>query len=53
MSKFFIPKLVDYYKRGLFPFDRMVKKYPISEIERAFADSANGTAIKPVLMIKE
>ncbi len=53
ITKYFIPQLVEYYKKGMLPFDKLIKKYPVSEIEQAFADSANGTTIKPVLIIKE
>ena len=44
------PKLVDYYKRGQLPFDKLIKKYPVTDIEKAFADSASGKVIKPVLL---
>lgn len=47
----FIPELVDYYKQGLFPFDRLVKFYEFNEINKAFQDSKNGTAIKPIVKI--
>lgn len=45
----FIPKLISLYKRGLFPFDKLVKHYDFSEINQAFVDSENGTTIKPIL----
>lgn len=53
VTKYFIPKLVDYYKRGQLPFDKLIKKYPVTDIEKAFADSASGKVIKPVLIFKE
>ncbi|UOQ57092.1 NAD(P)-dependent alcohol dehydrogenase [Leucobacter allii] len=46
----FIPKLIALHERGLFPFDRLVKRYPFAEINRAFADSESGETIKPVLV---
>ena len=46
----FIPFLVDLYEAGRFPFDRLVKAYPFSEINRAFSDSEKGTTIKPVVV---
>lgn len=49
VPKIFIPQLIDYYKKGLFPFDRIVKFYNFEEINQAFEDSKNGTAIKPIL----
>lgn len=47
----FIPKLIDLYRKGLFPLDRLVKFYPFADINRAIADSRRGDTIKPVLRI--
>jgi aryl-alcohol dehydrogenase len=49
----FLPKLVEYWRQGRFPFDRLLSFYPFAEIERAFADARSGKAIKPVLLIGE
>jgi aryl-alcohol dehydrogenase len=46
----FVPQLVDLYERGLFPFDRLLKSYPFSEINTAFDDSASGVTLKPVVI---
>ena len=46
----FIPALVDLYEQGLFPFDKLVKPYPFSEINTAFDDSASGITLKPVVI---
>lgn len=46
----FIPKLVEYYKRGQLPVDKLCKFYKFEEIEKAFEDSHNGSAIKPVIV---
>ncbi|WP_018334514.1 hypothetical protein [Actinomycetospora chiangmaiensis] len=32
-----------------FPFDKLVRHYDFADIEQAFADSAAGRTIKPVL----
>ncbi|MFZ1989282.1 MAG: NAD(P)-dependent alcohol dehydrogenase [Alphaproteobacteria bacterium] len=45
----FIPMLIDLYKQGRFPFDRLVKFYPFEEVAQAFHDSEAGTTIKPIL----
>jgi aryl-alcohol dehydrogenase len=45
----FIPKLIDLYRRGLFPFDRLIRFYPFAQIGEAIEASRTGTAIKPVL----
>lgn len=45
----FIPKLVEYFKEGKLPVDKLVKFYDFKDIEKAFEDSHNGTTIKPIL----
>ena len=53
VPKVFIPQLLDYYRRGQFPFDRLVKYYPFSEINTAFKESHEGVCIKAILRIDE
>lgn len=53
IAKIFIPQLVEYYKNGQFPFDKLVKFYDFNDIDKAFADSANGTTIKPILRMPQ
>ena len=45
----FIPQLIELYREGRFPMDRLVTYYPFAEINSAFRDAAAGTAIKPIL----
>lgn len=47
-----IPRLVQYYKEGKFPFDKLVKFYDFEDINKAFEDSKIGIAIKPILKMK-
>lgn len=47
--KLFIPKMLEYYKQGRFPVDKLMKFYDFEDINQAFEDSHNGTAIKAVL----
>jgi aryl-alcohol dehydrogenase len=47
----FIPKLIDLYRAGLFPFDRLVRFYEFGEINQAVADAQRGDVIKPILRI--
>jgi aryl-alcohol dehydrogenase len=47
----FIPHLITLYRQGRFPFDKMVKFYPLREINRAFADSRSGKTIKPIIRL--
>jgi aryl-alcohol dehydrogenase len=49
----FIPKLIELYQAGQFPFDRLVKFYEFSDINRAIADAKDGGTIKPVLQISK
>lgn len=45
----FIPRLIDLYTQGRFPFDRLVKYYDLEDINRAAEDSESGETMKPVL----
>jgi len=47
----FIPKLIELYKQGRFPFDRLVTFYPFDEINRAVEDMEAGRVMKPVLRL--
>jgi aryl-alcohol dehydrogenase len=49
VSDLFIPKLLDLYKQGRFPFDKMITFYPFDEINKAVEDMERGRVIKPVL----
>ena len=51
VPRVFIPQLVAYYKAGRSPFDKLVTFYDFEQINQAFADSASGISIKPVLKI--
>jgi aryl-alcohol dehydrogenase len=46
----FIPYLVEIHRQGRFPFDKLITRYPLRQINRAFADSRRGKAIKPVVI---
>ncbi|MCL2013318.1 MAG: NAD(P)-dependent alcohol dehydrogenase, partial [Cystobacterineae bacterium] len=45
----FIPKLLNYYRQGRFPFDRLIEFYDFKDINRAFEDTKNGKVVKAVL----
>ena len=45
----FIPALIQLHRQGRFPFDRLIRKYPFADINRAVADSERGDTVKPVL----
>lgn len=45
----FIPTMIALWQQGRFPFDKLITFYPFEEINEAFAASARGEAIKPIL----
>lgn len=45
----FIPKLIELYAQGRFPFDRLIKFYPFDDINKAVEDMEKGLVVKPVL----
>jgi aryl-alcohol dehydrogenase len=47
----FIPKLIELYQSGRFPFERFLRFYDFKDINRAIADAKRGDTIKPVLRI--
>ncbi|PXW23928.1 NAD(P)-dependent alcohol dehydrogenase [Paraburkholderia caballeronis] len=49
----FIPQLVELYQQGRFPFDRLVKFYPLERINEAADDSTRGVTLKPVLRLPQ
>jgi len=46
----FIPKLISLSQAGLFPFDKLVKKYEFTDINTTFADSESSETLKPVVV---
>ena len=52
VPKYFIPKLINYYKQGRLPVDKIMKFYPFDEINEAFEDSHSGKVIKAVLKME-
>lgn len=51
IPQLFIPELIEMYRRGVFPFDRLIKFYDFADIEQAVTDTAKGDTIKAVLRI--
>src|SRR3984893_3389489 len=45
----FIPQLIELYRQGRFPYDRLIKFYEFGDINTAIDDAAKGLTIKPVL----
>lgn len=49
VPKVFIPQMLEYYRQGRFPVDKLITYYPFEKINQALADSHNGVALKAVL----
>lgn len=49
VPKEFIPRLIEMYKEGNFPIDRLIRHYAFENINEAIADMKSGGTIKPVL----
>jgi aryl-alcohol dehydrogenase len=45
-----IPELIELWRAGRLPFDRLIRTYAITDIHQAEADMASGETIKPVLI---
>jgi len=46
----FIPQMIRYWQAGRFPFERLVRTYPLSQINEAEKASLDGEVVKPVLL---
>ncbi|WIW44438.1 NAD(P)-dependent alcohol dehydrogenase [Bradyrhizobium sp. 62B] len=45
----FIPRMIELYKQGRFPFDKLISFYPFEKINDAIHDAEHGKALKPVV----
>jgi aryl-alcohol dehydrogenase len=45
----FIPLLIDYWRQGRFPFERLIAEYSFERIGAAWADCSSGAVLKPIL----
>jgi len=48
----YLPHLIRWYKSGRFPVQKLVRTFPFEEINTAWAESAAGRAVKPVLLMR-
>ena len=46
----FIPALIELWKQGRFPVDKLVRTYKLDDINTAFTDSESGATVKPVIV---
>jgi aryl-alcohol dehydrogenase len=49
VSDLFIPQLIEFYRLGRFPFDRLLTFYPFDKINEAVEDAEKGKVMKAVL----
>lgn len=49
----FIPMLVERHRNGELPLEKLIRHYPLDEINTAAADAGAGRAIKPVLTMPD
>jgi aryl-alcohol dehydrogenase len=45
-----VPQLLDWWREGRFPFDRLIQTFPLDRIDEAEAASLSGLVVKPVLI---
>ena len=51
VPQLFLPRLIELWRQGRFPFEKLIRTYPLEEINQAEADSVSGASIKPVLLM--
>jgi aryl-alcohol dehydrogenase len=51
IPRVFLPKMIQWYKQGRFPIDRLVKTFPFEQINEAFHAAHTGEAVKPILLV--
>lgn len=49
----FIPELIQHFRAGRLPLEKLVRTYPFAQIEQAIHASESGAVIKPVLVMGE
>jgi Zn-dependent alcohol dehydrogenase len=48
----FIPRLIEYYEEGIFPFDRLIHFFPFEALNEAVEAQKSGQSIKPVVRME-
>ena len=46
----YVPQMVQWYREGKFPFDKLIKFLPAEEFERGLHEMHTGETVKPVLL---
>ncbi|MFJ3709174.1 NAD(P)-dependent alcohol dehydrogenase [Streptomyces sp. NBC_01387] len=50
VPRLFVPQLIGLWQQGRFPFDRLIRTYPLDAINQAERDVASGEVVKAVLL---
>ncbi|HTV91220.1 MAG TPA: NAD(P)-dependent alcohol dehydrogenase [Verrucomicrobiae bacterium] len=50
--KAFIPMLIDLYRDGRFPFDKLIRYYPFERVNEAIEDAESGRVVKAVVRMR-
>ncbi|WPH02230.1 Hypothetical protein R9X50_00508600 [Acrodontium crateriforme] len=45
----YVPKMIQWYREGRFPIDKLTKLMPLADYDKALAEMHDGTTIKPIL----
>lgn len=48
----FIPKLVEFWRQGRLPLERLIARYPFADFEKAWHDCESAAVVKPVLVME-
>jgi aryl-alcohol dehydrogenase len=51
VPRLFIPDLIELWRQGSFPVERIIRTYDFDQIELAVGDAESGDAVKPVLVM--
>ncbi|KAJ4253836.1 hypothetical protein NW762_010231 [Fusarium torreyae] len=49
----YVPQMIQWYREGLFPIDRLVSFYRAEDVHKAFDDMKVGKAVKPIIVWEE
>ncbi|MBJ7309466.1 NAD(P)-dependent alcohol dehydrogenase [Rugamonas sp. CCM 8940] len=47
----FIPRLVEFYRQGLLPLEKISRLYPLADINQAIADGISGAVVKAIVVM--
>ncbi|KAL5114609.1 hypothetical protein ACEQ8H_007514 [Pleosporales sp. CAS-2024a] len=46
----FVPQMIDWYRQGKFPIEKLAKRYAADDFEKALHDMHTGATVKPILL---